>query len=84
MDKLLDKEVHQLFKAPSLSTYLSASSTSSRNTTLSPQMAAPAVSQSVEAQGGSGSTHRKSPSSGCESDDSMSVRVDTPQSCSGK
>ena len=84
MDKLLDKEVHKLFKAPSLATYLAASSAAARNANNAPQMAAPPISQAVDvaAGGAVAASNRKSPSSGCESDDSASVRDDTPHSSS--
>lgn len=89
MDKLLDKEVHQLYKAPSLSTYLSTSAianmaAANRAAALSKQMAATAslmpTSMPNEAADGTNTPlagqpqQRKSPSSGCESDDSMRVQ----------
>lgn len=45
MDKLLDKEIHQLYKAPSLSTYLGRTANpSSSNVVLSATNAPPAAS----------------------------------------
>ena len=52
MDKLLDKEVHQLFKAPSLSTYLSSktsSTTSNANSPLRPHPHSAAQSHDLAA-----------------------------------
>ena len=105
MDKLLDKEMHQLYKAPSLSTYLhsskqqasaaekqaASSSLASANLQPAPHggatvagavggMGAPPQPPSAVSRSGAmqqfraGDHHRKSPSSGCESDDNLSLR----------
>ena len=137
MDKLLDKEMHQLYKAPPLAAYLAsaaaaaAAAANNPNTTgggargannpvtqgfyawaavaaASSSSSTPAASQSpslafsstpptssppaavaaapldlpLAAANASHLFHRKTPSSGCESDDSMSLRGDTPRSSS--
>ena len=86
MDKLLDKEVHHLYKAPSLATYLPNTSSASMAAKSAKilQMAAAAVGGSSAQPGVAQPEVAYSPRpcaiGCCDSDDSM--REDTPRSSS--
>lgn len=95
MDKLLDKEMHQLYRAPPVGAYSQPASKPSssqqqqgfymwassangtpQGSTASLVVVPPPVDLSMTPNQ---AVHRKTPSSGCESDDSASVRGgDTP------
>ena len=81
MDKLLDKAIHQLYKAPSLTTYLSASQTASAKLAASQQQMAQRPPTSTTTGGRDGGATRqqdqnKAAVSGFESDDSTGTKED--------
>ena len=96
MDKLLDKEIHHLYKAPSLTSYLSSAaaaaaaaaaaggkpvskfSAKQNNVILPAGQEANVPLSMAPAVAPPNPPNRKSPSSGCESDESL--REDTPRS----
>ena len=84
MDKLLDKEVHQLYKAPSLSTYLATSPNNIKPpliTTASAHLSA-SVSTQVELPAPPRVAPCKTPSSVCDSDESLSNKEDAVRTSS--